>query len=139
MTDTPEFRMLMILVHETGWSLSKSYMEWFTLLFLTSNIFESKTTQNYDSDQELRKLISQMVENFQNQTLILIDDREDFERRILSHLRPACFRIRYNLSLGVYSIDSLIKDSNHAILIDLMKELIIPIENWLNKAFQMMN
>ncbi|HGL3283775.1 TPA: helix-turn-helix domain-containing protein, partial [Enterococcus faecium] len=27
-TDTPEFRMLMILVHETGWSLSKSYMEW---------------------------------------------------------------------------------------------------------------
>ncbi|MDK8252364.1 PRD domain-containing protein, partial [Enterococcus faecalis] len=71
----------------------------------------------------------------QNQTLILIDDREDFERRILSHLRPACFRIRYNLSLGVYSIDSLIKDSNHAILIDLMKELIIPIENWLNKAF----
>lgn len=134
-TDTPEFRMLMILVHETGWSLSKSYMEWFTLLFLTSNIFESKTTQNYDSDQELRKLISQMVENFQNQTLILIDDREDFERRILSHLRPACFRIRYNLSLGVYSIDSLIKDSNHAILIDLMKELIIPIENWLNKAF----
>ena len=109
------------------------------VIILTSNIFESKTTQNYDSDQELRKLISQMVENFQNQTLILIDDREDFERRILSHLRPACFRIRYNLSLGVYSIDSLIKDSNHAILIDLMKELIIPIENWLNKAFQMMN
>ncbi|MGG2440262.1 BglG family transcription antiterminator, partial [Enterococcus faecium] len=107
---TPEFRMLMILVHVTGWSLSKSYMEWFTLLFLTSNIFESKTTQNYDSDQELRKLISQMVENFQNQTLILIDDREDFERRILSHLRPACFRIRYNLCLGVYSIDSLTKD-----------------------------
>ena len=105
------------------------------VIILTSNIFESKTTQNYDSDQELRKLISQMVENFQNQTLILIDDREDFERRILSHLRPACFRIRYNLSLGVYSIDSLIKDSNHAILIDLMKELIIPIENWLNKAF----
>lgn len=123
------------LVSETAWKLSKSYLEWFTLLFLTSNIFESKTTQNYDSDQDLRKLISQMVENFQNQTLIMIDDPEDFERRILSHLRPACFRIRFNLSLGVYSVDSLIKDSNHAILIDLMKELIIPIENWLNKAF----
>lgn len=92
--------MLTILVGETAWKLSKSYLEWFTLLFLTSNIFESKTTQNYDSDQDLRKLISQMVENFQNQTLIMIDDREDFERRILSHLRPACFRIRFNLSLG---------------------------------------
>lgn len=134
-SNTPEYRMLTILVGETAWKLSKSYLEWFTLLFLTSNIFESKTTQNYDSDQDLRKLISQMVENFQNQTLIMIDDREDFERRILSHLRPACFRIRFNLSLGVYSVDSLIKDSNHAILIDLMKELIIPIENWLNKAF----
>lgn len=93
MTDTPEFRMLMILVHETGWSLSKVIWSG-SRYYFNFQYFESKTTQNYDSDQELRKLISQMVENFQNQTLILIDDREDFERRILSHLRPACFRIR---------------------------------------------
>ena len=74
MTDTPEFRMLMILVHETGWSLSKSYMEWFTLLFLTSNILRAKLLKIMIRIK-LRKLISQMVENFQNQTLILIDDR----------------------------------------------------------------
>ncbi|MGC3362672.1 PRD domain-containing protein, partial [Enterococcus faecalis] len=72
---------------------------------------------------------------FQQQTLISIEDRENFERRILSHLRPACFRIQYNLSLGIYSLENVVQENNHAILIQLMKELIIPIENWLGKAF----
>lgn len=132
---TPEYRMISILVSETNWQLSPKFIEWLTLLFLTSNISEKRTTQEYDSDKELKKLISDMVDNFQNQTLIMIDDRETFERRILSHLRPACFRIKYNLSLGTYSLDSLIQESNHGILIELMKELIIPIEDWIKKAF----
>ncbi|KAF1297365.1 transcriptional antiterminator [Enterococcus sp. JM4C] len=132
---TPEFRMISILVSETSWQLSSSFVEWLALLFLTSNISEKRTTQEYDSDEELKKLISEMVDNFQTQTLIMIDDRETFERRILSHLRPSCFRIKYNLSLGMYSLGSLIQESNHGILIELMKELIVPIENWIGKAF----
>ncbi|WP_308618254.1 PTS sugar transporter subunit IIA [uncultured Enterococcus sp.] len=132
---TPEYKLLQILVSETKWQLSPKYLEWLTLLFLTSNIFEKKTTQDFDSDIQLRHLIHQMVDVFQNQTLILVEDRENFERRILNHLRPACFRIRYNLSLGVYSLENLIQDSNHGILVELMKELIIPIEKWLGKAF----
>ncbi len=35
----------------------------------------------------------------------------------------------------MYSLDSLVQDSNHAILKDLMKELIVPTENWLGRAF----
>ncbi|PAB01529.1 PTS sugar transporter subunit IIA [Enterococcus canintestini] len=134
-SQTPEYKLLQILVSETKWQLSPKYLEWLTLLFLTSNIFEKKTTQDFDSDLQLRHLIHQMVDVFQNQTLILVEDRENFERRILNHLRPACFRIRYNLSLGVYSLENLIQDSNHGILVELMKELIIPIEKWLGKAF----
>lgn len=134
-SQTPEFKLLQILVSETSWQLNQKYLEWLTLLFLTSNIFEKKTTQDFDSDLQLRRLIHQMVEIFQNQTLIVVEDRESFERRILNHLRPACFRIRYNLSLGVYSLENLIQDSNHGILVELMKELITPIEKWLGKAF----
>ncbi|EGO8621149.1 PRD domain-containing protein [Enterococcus faecalis] len=133
--ETPEYRMLLLLLSETEWQLAESYQEWLALLFLTSNIFEKKTSQDYDSDLELRTFIHQMVEEFQQQTLISIEDRENFERRILSHLRPACFRIQYNLSLGVYSLENVLQENNHAILIQLMKELIIPIENWLGKAF----
>ncbi|EJA1042716.1 PTS sugar transporter subunit IIA [Enterococcus faecalis] len=132
---TPEYRMLLLLLSETEWQLAESYQEWLALLFLTSNIFEKKTSQDYDSDFELRTFIHQMVEAFQQQTLISIEDRENFERRILSHLRPACFRIQYNLSLGIYSLENVVQENNHAILIQLMKELIIPIENWLGKAF----
>ncbi|MGH1648331.1 PTS sugar transporter subunit IIA [Enterococcus gilvus] len=133
--ETPEYRFLNVLVKETEWQLSSSYLEWLTLLFLISNIFEKKTTQEFDSDRRLKELIREMVANFEQQTFITIEDRENFERRILNHLRPACFRIKYNLSLGVYSLDSLIQDSNHAILSDLMKELIVPTENWLRRAF----
>ncbi|GCF94715.1 PTS sugar transporter subunit IIA [Enterococcus florum] len=133
--DTPEYRFLNVLIKETEWKLSESYLEWITLLFLISNIFEKKTTQEFDSDRQLKELIREMVSNFERQTFTTIEDRENFERRILNHLRPACFRIKYNLSLGVYSLDSLIQDSNHAILSDLMKELIVPTENWLRRAF----
>lgn len=133
--DTPEYRFLSVLIKETEWQLSRGYLEWMTLLFLISNIFEKKTTQEFDSDQRLKELICEMVANFEQQTFITIEDRENFERRILNHLRPACFRIKYNLSLGMYSLDSLIQDSNHAILSDLMKELIVPTENWLRRAF----
>nr|WP_245986101.1 PTS sugar transporter subunit IIA [Vagococcus acidifermentans] len=132
---TPEFRFLNVLIKETEWLLSESYLEWITLLFLISNIFEKKTTQEFDSDSRLKELIKEMVANFEKQTFITIKDKDNFERRILNHLRPACFRIKYNLSLGIYSLDSLIQDSNHAILCDLMKELIVPIENWLRRAF----
>ncbi|OTN76005.1 hypothetical protein A5886_001081 [Enterococcus sp. 8G7_MSG3316] len=135
-TATPEYKFVKVLLQDTTWSTIDSQAQaWIALLFLTSNIFERKTTQTFDSDQVLRQLIDNMIMNFENQTLINIEDRDMFQRRILGHLRPACFRIKYHLSLGVYSLDSLVQDSNHAILNELMKELIIPIENWLGKAF----
>lgn len=105
---TPEHRFLSVLIKETHWEITDSYLDWLTLLFLISNIFEKKTTQEFDSDFQLKELIREMVSNFEHQTFITIEDRENFERRILNHLRPACFRIKYNLSLGMYSLDSLI-------------------------------
>lgn len=132
---TPEYRMLSILLMEDDLEISNGYKEWMALAFLTSNIFEKKTTQEYDSDAELKGYIHEMVNNFEEQTLIIVDDRKSFEQRLLNHLRPACFRIKYDLSLGTYSLENLVKDSNHGILVELMKDLIIPIEDWLGKAF----
>lgn len=132
---TPEYRMLSILLMEDDLEISNGYKEWMALAFLTSNIFEKKTTQEYDSDAELKGYIHEMVNNFEEQTLIIVDDRKSFEQRLLNHLRPACFRIKYDLSLGTYSFENLVKDSNHGILVELMKDLIIPIEDWLGKAF----
>lgn len=127
--------MLSILLMEDNLEISNGYKEWMALAFLTSNIFEKKTTQEYDSDAELKGYIHEMVNSFEEQTLIIVDDRKSFEQRLLNHLRPACFRIKYDLSLGTYSFENLVKDSNHGILVELMKDLIIPIEDWLGKAF----
>ncbi|MGO3709389.1 PTS sugar transporter subunit IIA [Vagococcus salmoninarum] len=131
----PEYRFLKVILQESTLEIGQSYIEWLAVLFLTSNISERNTTQEYQSDRNLKELINEMVDKFQKQTLINIDNREVFEQRILNHLRPACFRIEYGLSLGGYSLESLIQDSNHAILNELMKELIVPTEDWLNRAF----
>ncbi|RPA60972.1 transcription antiterminator [Aerococcus agrisoli] len=132
--DSPEFKFLRVLLDDYPWKLNTSYLEWLALLFLSSNINERKTTQVYDSDNTLISLITKMVDSFESQTLIKINERDAFERRILNHLRPACFRIKFNLNLGVYS-ESAIYEANYIVLNDLMKELIVPIENWLGKAF----
>ncbi|EGF47315.1 transcription antiterminator, partial [Lacticaseibacillus rhamnosus MTCC 5462] len=40
-----------------------------------------------------------MVSKFEQQTFIKIDDQKDFVNRLLAHLRPAIFRVRYGLHL----------------------------------------
>ncbi len=85
-SNTPEFKFLKVLLQDTEWStVNRSTQSWLTLLFLTSNIFERKTTQTFDSDQILRQLIDDMITNFESQTLIEIEDRDVFQRRILGH------------------------------------------------------
>ena len=133
--ETAEYPVIKAILKEFDWNLSQSYLEWLTILFSASNVYENGNLEQSQGDQELARLITKMVSQFEEQTFIQIDDRQMFEKRLLGHLRPACFRIRYGLSLGIYSLESLVKDSNHAILIEMLKEIIQPIERWLGKAF----
>ncbi|MDT2557025.1 PTS sugar transporter subunit IIA [Enterococcus raffinosus] len=135
--DTKEFQVVSNLLKNMSWEIPESYKEWIVLTFLVSNYYKKNWVHNEEGDFEKRLLeyIAQMIEHFQEQTFITIDNRDEFEKRLLSHLRPAVFRIRYGLSLGGYALNSLIKDSNHAILIQLMKEIVLPLERWMNKTF----
>lgn len=130
--ETPEYTFVRRSLMPT-WQLSQSDIEWLTLLFLTSNTY----LNNFEgeNDLDLVDFVHEMVDQFQRQTFIQVDDRIKFEQRLFNHLRPAYFRIKYGLKLGNFGLSDVISDNKHAILIHLMKDLIQPLEQHLGKSF----
>lgn len=116
------------------WKMTEDDLEWLTLLILSSNTYQNRL-DGQDSDKPLRKFIHQMVNQFQIQTFIEIEERQNFEKRLFDHLRPAYFRIKYGLKIGNIGLQNVLSDSHHSILIDLMKDLISPLELELGKSF----
>ncbi|MDH6365000.1 transcriptional antiterminator/mannitol/fructose-specific phosphotransferase system IIA component (Ntr-type) [Enterococcus sp. PF1-24] len=131
--DTLEFRVIKSLL-PNQWCFSQDDIEWTTLLFLSSNTYQNYLEEK-TSDKKLRSFIHEMINQFQIQTFIEIEDRIKFEKRLFDHLRPACFRIRYGLKLGNMGLQDIVYDNNHVILVNLMKEIILPLEEYLGKSF----
>lgn len=132
--ETREYEIVKKLVNPKWVSVPDDY-EWLTLLLLSSNIYQNNTDEEQGNHMLLQNHTKQMIQLFQRQTLIEIDDRANFEKRLLAHLKPAWFRIKYGLKLGDFGSKELIKDHNHGILMDLMKEMVVPIEKEIGKKF----
>lgn len=105
------------------------------LLFITSNVYTNNLTYGQakedDYVQKIMGLIKRMVSMFEQKTLIQIEDRDKFEVRLLNHLRPAIYRIRFNLKINDYSLQALRQEDGE--LIQLMTELVQPIEEFIGK------
>lgn len=117
------------LLHE----YSDKCIEWISLEILSSNLYDKSNTDLGPDEVKILRYIHQMTESFKAQTLVDIEDQDRFEKRLLNHLRPACFRVKYNLfSLG----DVLtIEENNNQILMKIISELVHPIEQWIGKKF----
>lgn len=131
--DTVEYKTIMRVIPKE-WGLKKSDLEWITLLFLSSNTYSKSNSSDSQQDM-LKKYIQEMVSQFQIQTMIEIEERLQFEKRLYDHLRPAYFRIRYDLKLGSYNLENLISENHHSILNQLMKDLVAPLEMYIGKKF----
>ena len=82
------------------------------------------------ADADLVKAIQTMVAKFEQQTFIKITDQDDFVKRLLAHLRPAIFRVRYGLHLHDIGIGQVMAaDSRHRFLVDTINAIIEPLEN----------
>lgn len=132
-TGTIEFKTISDLLKDYLF-LTKDDIEWITLLFLSSNTYEN-LKDDVNSDSLLKNHIDNMVLKFETQTLIEIDDKEIFKKRLFDHLRPAYFRIKYGLKLDDISTEEIMKGSDHSILINIIKDLISPLEIQLGKTF----
>ncbi|MCT6847123.1 MAG: PTS sugar transporter subunit IIA, partial [Lactobacillus helsingborgensis] len=93
-----------------------------------------KNNSEYSPDEiELFGFVHQIVEGFKSRTLVNIQDQSRFEKRLLNHLRPACFRVKYRLpSIETLNLDN---DKDEQLLVNIIKDLIKPLEQWIGTKF----
>lgn len=109
------------------------YLKWIALEILSSNVYDKSNLEYGPDEIQILKYIHQIVEGFKAKTLVNIEDQNQFEKRLMNHLRPACFRVKYNLpSLGTIILP---EENNHGILKKIISELVQPLEQWLNVKF----
>lgn len=107
--------------------------EWISLMFMASNVFVSEKSDLILAESELFALVHQMVEQFKQLTLIEIDDQAKFEMRLFNHLRPACFRIMFDIKIRDYY--SGLVNVDYDVVKQIINDLIKPIEEYIGKKF----
>lgn len=117
----------------TWWRVSQATTEWLALIFMTGNTLHNAS---YIDGSALLNAVHEMVTQFEQKSLVFIQDRIEFERRLLLHLRPAYFRVKYGLPMKDIGIENVVnRDSNHRLLINTIKQIITPVERIAGKEF----
>lgn len=116
-------------------NLNNFYVEWIALEILSANIFDKNNSEYSPDEVELFGFVHQLVEGFKTKTLVNIEDQSRFEKRLLNHLRPACFRVKYGLpNIEILSLD---EDEDQRLLNKIIRDLIHPLEEWLGTKFSL--
>lgn len=127
---TEEFLGLEPLIPKT-WLTNDSDAEWLVILLLSANTIRGDVGV---ADADLVAGIRTMVAKFEQQTFIKITDLDDFIKRLLAHLRPAIFRVRYGLHLHDIGIGQVMAaDARHQFLVDTINAIIEPLEKLTGK------
>ena len=128
--DTKEFSLLKPLIPKK-WLVCDSDAEWIVMLLLSANTIRGEVGV---ADTDLVAAIRTMVSKFEQQTFIKIDDQKDFVNRLLAHLRPAIFRVRYGLHLHDIGIGQVMAaDPRHQFLVDTINAIVAPLEKLTGK------
>lgn len=113
--------------------LDNQDLKWLSLEILASNVYDKSNLEFGADEKKIFQFTHQIVEGFKQRTLVQIDDQNMFEKRLMNHLRPACYRVKYHLpSIGAVDIEN---GENHQILFKVVKELVKPLENWIGTPF----
>lgn len=105
--------------------------EWLTLLFLSFNTISNKFEM---VDSKIYRVIMEMITLFQSKSAIRISNKEELTNRLMNHLRPAIYRIRYDLPFEMDDVVEIVKE-NHEVsaVLNFVKESIAPLETFLHK------
>lgn len=104
---------------------------YFTLLFLSTNL----TQMDILSDGELSQLegsVERVINNFEKIAHITIVDKERLRNRIMIHMRPAYYRIKYRMHLNEVDIERL-KNMGVSSVFYLVKQSLKPLEHFFEK------
>ncbi|WP_027954800.1 BglG family transcription antiterminator [Halobacillus kuroshimensis] len=75
------------------------------ICFMTMNLLSSKVQHDDISrysereSEGLRQVIHQMIEDFQIYSFVVFDDRKGLAENLLSHIKPAYYRIKYGVKV----------------------------------------
>ncbi|HBL1561075.1 TPA: BglG family transcription antiterminator [Enterococcus faecium] len=106
--------------------------EWLTLLFLSFNTISNEFEI---LDSRIYQVIMEMITLFQSKSAIRISNKEELTNRLMNHLRPAIYRIRYELPFEIDDLAEIVKE-NHEVsaVLNFVKESIVPLEAFLRKT-----
>lgn len=107
--------------------------EWISLMFMASNVYVDAKSNLIIDEKELFELVHEMVEHFKQLTLIDIEEQSKFEIRLFNHVRPACFRIMFDIKIRDYYVD--LNNKEYDVVKEIINDLIKPIEAYIGKKF----
>nr|WP_175476208.1 BglG family transcription antiterminator [Evansella caseinilytica] len=134
---TPEYRaavnMARRLEHVYRLSISDSEICFFTMHLLGSkvNYSDLEAAQN-DEMEKLKQVVKEIIHIFQSYACLLIRDVSRFEETLFTHLKPAYYRIKYNVSAKDGSAQKLKEHFKE--IFWLTKKSVSPLEDLLGKT-----
>ncbi|KHF41410.1 BglG family transcription antiterminator [Halalkalibacter okhensis] len=127
LSDTKEFEAAEILVQDLE-SIPKEERLFITLQLLTSNVLTSQFLTKSELPQ-LKNSLKASLELFEKKACILFKEKEALLERLVLHMKPAYYRIKYSLTTN-YSILEKVSEEFEAIHF-IVKDSIKPFEEYI--------
>ncbi|MBO0958682.1 BglG family transcription antiterminator [Neobacillus sp. MM2021_6] len=131
LADTEEYAASKLLLKE-DMEIPIPERIWLTLQLLTSNVRSADILTN-ERIQDLKTAIGRMIELFEKKTCLFIVDKEDILDKLLLHMRPAYYRIKYHLTLKNQFSAKMIEE--YMDLHEMVTASIEPLENLMGETF----
>lgn len=109
-------------------SLSENERIYITLLLLTTNLSKADILSASELTK-MRNALIEFIDLFENITGVIIKNKDILLDRLIVHMRPAYYRIKYNLNLQT-SFYKENKDSSINSLFSMVKNSITPMSNY---------
>lgn len=131
LADTKEFLAAEHIIWDVD-KISRNERVYLTLLLLTTNLSQANILSVREMDK-LKEALLQVLNNFEKISGLSVERKERLLERLLIHMRPAYYRIKYHLNLQTRFYQEN-KDSDLFSLFYLVKESSEPLENFFGEA-----
>jgi len=128
LSDTKEYEAAEILVQDLG-HVPQAERLFITLQLLASNVLSSEFLTDREVPQ-LKNALRESLETFERKAVVQLKDKEGFLDKLLLHMMPAYYRIKYQLTTN-YSMVEKVSEEFEAIHY-MVKDSLKPLEDYIN-------
>jgi len=130
LSGTKEYEATEHLIKDHG-DLPEAERLYITLQLLATNVFSSDLLTPYEVPQ-LRNVLYETLNNFEMNAFIELQNKESLVQKLMLHLKPAYYRIKYNLTSYTGSFVKL--DENYQSLDQILKLSLGPLETFMKNT-----